>query len=174
MWLDNKSSPLSSWLWWLLFLTVLNGQEEPVGRVARAARPISWLWSPQPWDGFLFAKAELCLYIGGGCYPFTVLRFCNTIRRGKEEINPARLSPPSQLFFCWVGRRMPSFGEQRSKEKETGENSALVEQDVLKILPVCYPSQSWTLRGCRRPLGLHTYLSCQRDLWSTTPKMYFK
>lgn len=53
---------------------------------------------------------------------------------------------------------MSSREQKNEGEQNGGKKSALVEQDVLKILPVCYPSTNWPLHGCGRPLQLHTYL----------------
>lgn len=71
---------------------------------------------------------------GGGGWTDILLQFCNTIKKGEKEINSARPSPPSKYFFCWVGRRAVSKRKQRRREKEMEENSAVVEQDILKIL----------------------------------------
>lgn len=70
----------------------------------------------------------------GGGWADILLQVCNTIKKGEKEINSAKSSPPSNYFFCWVGRRAVSKRKQRRREKEMEENSAVVEQDILKIL----------------------------------------
>lgn len=65
---------------------MLNGQEEPQGKVALQRRHTSWLGSPTAQDSFLFAREEPCLCTGGGLlllYSFKVLKW---FKDQKEEI----------------------------------------------------------------------------------------
>lgn len=133
---------------------MLNGQEEPEGKVARAAKTNFLAQDPHSPGSFLFARGEL-RGTGWGWYSLTVGRFYSTLRKRKKKSSSLpRLSPRVNYFFCWVGTGQ--VGEQEGADEgrrtELGGGGSVTGQDVLKILPVYYPSKNWPLHGCRRPL----------------------
>lgn len=60
--------------------------------------------------------------------------FATLLRKEKKKSTLPDPALQASIFFCWVGRRAVSKRKQRRREKEMEENSAVVEQDILKIL----------------------------------------
>lgn len=122
----------------------MNGQEEPEGKVARAAKTNFLTQDPHSPGSFLFARGEL-RGTGWGWYSLTVGRFYSTLRKRKKKSSaPPRLSPPVNYFFYCVGTGQ--VGEQEGAGKGwrielVGERGPLTGQVVLKILPCLLSSQ---------------------------------
>lgn len=98
---------------------------------------------------------------GGAVFPYS-WKVLQHFEEEKEEIfSSAQAQPSCQLFFLlgWDRAGWWAGGNRRRKKNRVGgQGVALTGQDVLKILPVCYPPKNWPLNGCWRALWLpHIY-----------------
>lgn len=117
------------WFCWLLFLTMLDGQEEPEGKVVRAATTNFLAQKPHSPGSFLFARGELeggTVGMGEGRgrlfpYSFKVLQH---FKEDKEDIFSSAQAQPSYPLFFSIGlgqrrlmnRRVQKEGEQNGKK----------------------------------------------------------
>lgn len=78
---------------------MLNGQEEPEGKVARAAKTNFLAQDPHSPGSFLFAKGELRGTAWGVIFPYS-WKLSQRFEEEKEEIfSSAQAQPSCQLFF---------------------------------------------------------------------------
>lgn len=153
------------WFCWLqlLFLTVLDGQEEPWGKVIRAAETGFLAQEPHSLGSFLFAKGELwagSVGVGGGGLAPQLWSGFATLKEDKEDISgSAQAQPSCQLLFLlgWGAGGGGAGGTEEGGGTEAGERKLCRNRMYLKFsLCVVHPRTGLRM-GVGGPQLLHIY-----------------